>query len=74
MIEALFPLYGMISLPLRSHSSNQLHTLDLCIFSITKLQIVVVNRVESSNIRSKHIAHIVCSRSDPDAMPAEAVL
>jgi hypothetical protein len=59
-IDALFQAHGIVPLPLPPHSSNQVQALDLCIFGVTKRHIMRINRMETLNIQSKHIAQVVC--------------
>jgi hypothetical protein len=53
--EHLIPLY------FPPHSSNQLQPLDLLIFGVTKRLLLRVNRLDSVNVQSSHIAQVVCS-------------
>jgi hypothetical protein len=47
--------------PLPPHSSNQLQALDLSLFGVTKRLMARVNRMETVNVQSKHIAQVVCA-------------
>jgi hypothetical protein len=60
-IEAVYAAHTILPLPLPPHSSNQLQTLDLSIFRITKRHILRMNKMENLNVQSKHIAQVVCS-------------
>jgi hypothetical protein len=53
--------HEIIPIWLPAHSSNQLQPLDLCLFGILKRLISRLNKIESVNIQSDHIARVYCS-------------
>jgi hypothetical protein len=53
--ERVIPLY------FPPHSSNQLQPLDLLVFGVTKRLLTRMNRLDSINIQSAHIAQVVCA-------------
>lgn len=52
---------GVVVCWLPPHSSNQIQPLDLSTFGITKRHIARVNRMETVNVQSRHIAEVVSS-------------
>jgi hypothetical protein len=58
-IDELCELHGITVCPLPPHSSNQVQPLDLSTFGITKRLIAKVNRMETVNIQTSHIARVV---------------
>jgi hypothetical protein len=60
-ISALCDENHVIPLAFPPHSSNQVQPLDLSIFGITKRLVARVNRMESMNVQTDHIAKVVCS-------------
>jgi hypothetical protein len=58
-IDELCGEYGIRVCPLPPHSSNQMQPLDLSTFGVTKRLIARVNRMETVNVQSSHIAQVV---------------
>jgi hypothetical protein len=54
MEENIIPLY------IPPHSSNQLQPCDLCLFGLTKRQIIRINKLPEGNAQSLHIAKVIC--------------
>jgi hypothetical protein len=50
---------GVFVCPLPTHSPNQIQPLDSSAFAVTKRAIARVNRTDTVNVQSDHIAHVV---------------
>jgi hypothetical protein len=51
--------HNIVPIFLPAHASNQVQPLDLCLFGVTKGQIIRVNNLECANIQSTHVVKVI---------------
>jgi hypothetical protein len=71
-VNKIWEAHGIVMCPLPPHSLNQVQPLDLSTFRIAKRWIIRINRIETVNIQSSHMAEVV-SAFMPASSPLNAV-